>query len=408
MNDQEANAPNPSPEPEAQPAMEAQAEPQAEASSGEAQDALESQALAAVEAGAGSGEPIVQAAAEPDAQPAWQQTGPGAPDENVPLEAGLFWPAPAAAPRRLHPVASLAIDLGVGLSALVPLIVILGIAVLAHLFSARSLPRMIPITAVFFVAVAMVRAIWSRMNPWIEGLFIGLGASIPLLAFAVAGAGRPLRIAAFVAALAIVCGAGAQITRFLKAGQKPLAGAVAVALAVLVAFATKYTPMPTLPTAGLRTMDSPAPTLTLAALDGNPVALGSLKGRVVVLDFWGTWCEPCMAEMPSVVRVHDKYQANPNVVFFAVNPGWHGDTADKIRNTARQKHIDLSLALDRPAALAFGVEALPTLIVIDRQGHIRVENSGYDPGEDLEGELSGQIDQFLSKDAPQNMKTASR
>jgi thiol-disulfide isomerase/thioredoxin len=285
------------------------------------------------------------------------------------------------------------------LGALIPLVFVLGIVVVLHVSGHATLAALLPVAAVFFAVVAMVRAIWSRMNPWLEGFFISLGASMPVVVIAVVGHGRPLRVAAFVFALAAVCGAGAQTTRFLKTGRAPFAGATVAAFIVLIVIATKYTPMPSLLSPGLRTMDTPAPSLTLAMLDGQPVTLDSLKGRVVVLDFWATWCEPCMAEMPSVLKVHRRYQANNSVVFFAVNPGWEDDTADKIRTTARQKHIDIPIAFDPSAARTFNVKGLPTLIVIDRRGHIRMENYGYGVTEDLDGELSGQIDQALANGA---------
>lgn len=303
-------------------------------------------------------------------------------------------PPPLSPTRGLHPAASLAIDFAIGFGALIPLFLILGfIVILLRLGGHNPLSSLLPVAAVFFAGIGMIPAFWSRMNPWLDGLLISLGASSPLIVLALLAHGRPLRMAGFFVVLFFVCGVGAQAARLLKAGRAPLAGAMAVAFLVAVVVATKYTPIPSLSSPGLQTMDKPAPAAQFVMLDGSgPVSLDSLRGRVVVLDFWGSWCGPCMAEMPSVLKVHRQFQADKEVAFLAVNSGWHDDTPDAIRSAVAKRHMDIPVALDSSGAYRnLAVSMLPTLIVIDRRGHIRMENVGYSPEEDLAGELSGQI-----------------
>jgi thiol-disulfide isomerase/thioredoxin len=143
-------------------------------------------------------------------------------------------------------------------------------------------------------------------------------------------------------------------------------------------------------------MNQPAPKFTLTRLDGTPVTLDSLQGHVVLLDFWGTWCGPCLAEMPQIVSLRRQFASNHDVIFLAVNSGWQGDTPDKVRTFVQQKHLDIPVALDPENATGqLKIDALPTLILIDRQGHIRMEETGYDDGEPLETELTTQIEALL-------------
>ncbi|MGA9984459.1 MAG: TlpA disulfide reductase family protein [Acidobacteriaceae bacterium] len=327
------------------------------------------------------------------ADPSPVDPGASAPPPSVDPAAEIHPLASPAAVSAIDRLTSIALDFAVGFGALFLLGIFLLLAMILH---ARSY---FPLAAFLFFAVAMARAVWSRMNPWIEGLAISIGASTPVALVALAVGARPLRVGAAVLGFALLCGAGSQTTRFLRTRRATPAAATVLAIVVLVLLAAKYLPIPALPTPGMRTMDKPAPALTLSMLDGAPVSLPSLKGRVIVLDFWGTWCGPCMAEMPAVLKVHRRYQSNKEVVFFAVNTGWEDDTADKVRDTVKQKHMDIPIAFDTAASKIFGVQALPTLIVIDRRGHIRVENTGYSETEPLDTDLAKQIDALLQAPA---------
>ena len=146
---------------------------------------------------------------------------------------------------------------------------------------------------------------------------------------------------------------------------------LAIALVAVVA-AIGYTGRPPLPEPG-----SASPRVELALLDGESVGLDAWRGKVVLLDFWATWCPPCIASMPIVQRVASDL-ADEGVIAVAVN----GDVADRreelVRHFLRKHDLgDLRVALDDgSAARAFSVTALPTMVVIGRDGNVAASHRG--------------------------------
>jgi len=114
----------------------------------------------------------------------------------------------------------------------------------------------------------------------------------------------------------------------------------------------------------------PAPPEAFAALDGAPVRLADFKGRVVVLNFWATWCAPCIIEMPSLDRLQAAL-GDRGLAVLAVSIDRGG--AKVIRPFAKRLGLEhLGLYHDDMGALfrAFGVTGLPTTFLIERQGDI--------------------------------------
>jgi thiol-disulfide isomerase/thioredoxin len=124
--------------------------------------------------------------------------------------------------------------------------------------------------------------------------------------------------------------------------------------------------------------DSLAPDFTLERLEGEPVSLSALKGQVVLVDFWATWCPPCREEMPYLVKLAKQYEAK-GVRLVAVS----NDDLDDQREAVSRYVVETMPEL-RPYA-AFGtpdvsatylVRALPTLYVVDRAGAIVASQTG--------------------------------
>ena len=114
----------------------------------------------------------------------------------------------------------------------------------------------------------------------------------------------------------------------------------------------------------------PAPPETFAALDGAPVRLADFRGRVVLLNFWATWCAPCVREMPSLDRLQAALE-DRGLAVLAVSIDRGGATV--IRPFAKRLGLErLGLYHDDKGALfkALGVTGLPTTFLIDRRGQI--------------------------------------
>jgi thiol-disulfide isomerase/thioredoxin len=146
-----------------------------------------------------------------------------------------------------------------------------------------------------------------------------------------------------------------------------------------------------------RRADGPAPEWELADLAGAKVKLTALRGQVVVLDFWATWCPPCRDEMPILEEMHRQFATSP-VKILALNcegiedrKAW--DAA--VRNFVREIKATLPVLSDYDGTVqdAYNVTALPTIVVIDREGAVRYRNVGFDPR--IKKVLRAQIESLL-------------
>lgn len=113
----------------------------------------------------------------------------------------------------------------------------------------------------------------------------------------------------------------------------------------------------------------PTPPLALHDLSGRSIDLHSLQGHVVLVNFWATWCEPCIAEMPSIARLRAKLSGKPFDVL-AVN---YGESRAKIESFLRKQKLDVPVLLDpdQVAADAWGAKGLPMSFLVDPSGKIR-------------------------------------
>ncbi|TDO19276.1 thiol-disulfide isomerase/thioredoxin [Pedobacter duraquae] len=107
---------------------------------------------------------------------------------------------------------------------------------------------------------------------------------------------------------------------------------------------------------------------------GKVVDLGSLKGKVVFLNFWATWCPPCQAEMPSVNKLYQRFKNDPNVVFILVD----GDSnLPKAQQYMNRKKFDLPVyEVDSAIPEQLFKGSLPTTVVFDKEGRISYNEEG--------------------------------
>ncbi len=115
---------------------------------------------------------------------------------------------------------------------------------------------------------------------------------------------------------------------------------------------------------------NPAPALKLKDLDGQLHDLAALKGKVVLVNFWATWCPPCRREMPSMERLAQKLRGD-NFVVLAVDVGEDADTVHAF-SSRMESPPSFPILLDPHGRTmqAWGVAGLPTTYLIDRQGRI--------------------------------------
>ncbi|RZK76353.1 MAG: TlpA family protein disulfide reductase [Pedobacter sp.] len=107
---------------------------------------------------------------------------------------------------------------------------------------------------------------------------------------------------------------------------------------------------------------------------GKVISLQDLKGKVVFLNFWATWCPPCLAEMPSINKLYEKYKDDKQVVFVLVDADGKLPKAQAYMDRKKFALPVYSLQTAVPDVLFSG--ALPTTIVFDKQGRISYKESG--------------------------------
>jgi peroxiredoxin len=124
-----------------------------------------------------------------------------------------------------------------------------------------------------------------------------------------------------------------------------------------------------------RARENYAPDFSFTSLDGEHIALDDLQGKVVLLDFWGTWCPPCVESVPELRQLHKKYSKEPSFVLIGIS----SDGDEEVWREFTEKHkMSWPQYRDRDRRIqrAFGVRAFPTYIIIDHEGIIRHRSVG--------------------------------
>ena len=130
-----------------------------------------------------------------------------------------------------------------------------------------------------------------------------------------------------------------------------------------------------LPRTGAVATQASAPDFTLRTMNGPNLRLAEQRGRVVMVNFWATWCGPCRQEMPQLDRLYQKYKSS-GFVLLGVNVD---DDARKAGDVAAKLGITFPVLLDTDKAVSklYDLSTMPSTVIIDRDGKVRYLHRGY-------------------------------
>ena len=137
-------------------------------------------------------------------------------------------------------------------------------------------------------------------------------------------------------------------------------------------------------------IEKPAPLFALNDLDGNIIRLADFNGKIVILDFWATWCGPCILWFPVMQILVDQYKNDDHVKFFFIDTFEPGKEAvNKVRDLISKNNYTFHVLLDEDScsvSTAYGLSGIPALFIIDQRGNIRFrpQHSGLNEKEFIE------------------------
>jgi len=131
----------------------------------------------------------------------------------------------------------------------------------------------------------------------------------------------------------------------------------------------------------------PAPEFTLTDHNGTAVSLSDLRGQVVMINFWASWCGPCREEMPLLQQIHERYESL-GFTLLGINVEQNSATAEA---WLRERPVSFPILYDPENGVSklYDVVAMPSTVLVDRQGNVRYLHHGYQPG--YENEYQDQI-----------------
>lgn len=129
-----------------------------------------------------------------------------------------------------------------------------------------------------------------------------------------------------------------------------------------------------------------APDFSLKTSDGKPVQLSSLKGKVVLVNFWATWCGPCKSEIPGFLDLYEKYKDKGfEIIGISLDQeGWNAVTPFVKKNNIRYPVV---LGSEEIIEAYGGINAIPSTFVVDKNGNIADHHVGYLNRQTLEKKL---------------------
>jgi peroxiredoxin len=136
-----------------------------------------------------------------------------------------------------------------------------------------------------------------------------------------------------------------------------------------------------------------APDFTLTDLSGNEHSLSDFRGRVVLVDFWATWCGPCRREIPHLVKLYEGYSSQGFVVL-----GVGLDKKAKLAEFARENRMSYVVLVDEKGVTGslYAIRGIPRTLIIDKKGRIAFDHTGFAPG--MEVKMEQEIRTLLAEE----------
>ena len=122
----------------------------------------------------------------------------------------------------------------------------------------------------------------------------------------------------------------------------------------------------------------PAPTFAAETIEGKRFSIEEQEGRVVVLDFWATWCPPCRKTLPALQAMHERYKGDDGVMIASVSIDEGRNVGSFLRNFMKQKRYSFPVISDsyRNISAVYDVKTVPTMVVIDPKGRVANVQTG--------------------------------
>ena len=250
---------------------------------------------------------------------------------------------------------------------------------------------------IYFLAGA-VRGHGDPRDPFMRVFLIVVPGTSTILLLAYTGY-------AFTAHLYIICFLGAALFgtltgillgQFFAKGNTRLVSLIALAVLAINLLAVRTLIPRVIAASVTKNTNILAPSFAFSTIDGAAVGSDQLRGKVVLLAFWATWCRPCIGELPRLQQIYYRYREDPRVVIWVVDSGIGNDTIEKQRRIISAQHWDLAFAADSEnLEYKMGFHGLPKLVLLYRAGRVRWLHDGFDASEDLVGQLTKRIDALL-------------
>ena len=132
---------------------------------------------------------------------------------------------------------------------------------------------------------------------------------------------------------------------------------------------------------------------TLPGLNGDKLGLGSLKGKILVMDFWATWCGPCLAQHPLYEEVKRRFLKKPEVLFLSINTD---EDRGLVKPFLDQHGWSNNVLFEEGLSVALEISSIPTTILVNRHGELAGRMNGFIPDRFVDM-LTERIQEMLSQ-----------